>query len=129
MTYYGMDISVCPVEDSLKLINRKWVLHIIRDMFFGKSKFSEFNKERPELSNKALSRCLKYMEENNLINRIVDDETNEINYYLTKKGLTLNKVLYELVVFTFETDYENKFTESVKENTKKLFKEKLDIDD
>lgn len=128
MTYYGLDIEICPIEESLQLINRRWVLHIIRDMFFGKSRFNEFNKEHPELSNKALSRSLKYMETNGLIERIVD-ENNEINYYLTKKGHALNRVLYDLVIFTFETDYDNKFSENVKETTKKLFKEKLNIED
>ena len=51
MTYFDFEMTHCPVELSLDLINRKWVLQIICDMFFGKTRFSEFQEGRPELSN------------------------------------------------------------------------------
>ena len=77
MTYFDFELTHCPVELSLDIINRKWVLQIICDMFFGKTRFSEFQKERPEMSNKALSRSLKFMEEQGLIKKDADE------YFLT----------------------------------------------
>ena len=44
MTYFDLDIEDCPVELSLQIITRKWVLQLIRDMFFGKKRFSEFKR-------------------------------------------------------------------------------------
>lgn len=104
MTYFDFELTHCPVELSLDILNRKWVLQIICDMFFGKSRFSEFQEGRPELSNKALSRSLKFMEEQGLIEKMVDD-TN-IEYFLTEKGRSLNKLIYDLVEYTLDNNKE-----------------------
>ena len=100
MTYFDFELTHCPVELSLDIINRKWVLQIICDMFFGKTRFSEFQKKRPEMSNKALSRSLKFMEEQGLIKKDADE------YFLTDKGKSLNKVIYDLVEFTLDNNEE-----------------------
>lgn len=94
--------NACPVELAMQLINRKWVIQIIRDMFFGKSHFNEFKEDKPGLSNKVLSQCLKDMEENKLIKRY--ESQDSIEYKLTERGQSLNKVLYELAMFTLTSD-------------------------
>ena len=94
--------NACPVELAMQLINRKWVIQIIRDMFFGKSHFNEFKEDKPGLSNKVLSQCLKDMEENKLIKRYESEDS--IEYKLTERGQSLNKVLYELAMFTLTSD-------------------------
>ena len=113
----------CPIEIAMEHINRKWVIQIIRDMFFGKKRFNEFKEGKPNLSNKVLSNCLKEMEENGLITR----KTNGgIEYELTEKGLALNKVLYELAMFTLNTDINNRYYDDEnKKELKKVFKEIL----
>lgn len=107
MTYFDFELTHCPVELSLDLINRKWVLQIICDMFFGKTRFSEFKEGRAELSNKALSRSLRFMEEQGLIEKVVDE------YFLTEKGKSLNKVIYDLVEFTLDNNRNLYKTETV----------------
>lgn len=130
MTFFKDKNTHCPVELSLQTLNRKWVLQIVCDMFFGKSHFSEFQKDRPELSNKALSRCLKYMEEKNLIIKEVNnnDDKKNIQYFLTDKGKSLNRIIYDLVLFTLDDEDNSEYydEETIKE-TKKEFKEKLGI--
>lgn len=122
MTYFDFELTHCPVELSLDIINRKWVLQIICDMFFGKSRFSEFQEERPELSNKALSRSLKFMEEQGLIEKMVDD-TN-IEYFLTEKGRSLNKLIYDLVEYTLDNNREL-YSEETIVKAKEGFKKQL----
>ena len=101
-------IQQCPVELAMNLINKKWVIQLLRDMFFGVSRFNEFKENKPNLSNKVLSNCLKDMEANGLIKRIVDDEDpSNIEYKLSEKGLALNKVIYELAMFSLDTDIDN----------------------
>ena len=122
MTYFDFEITHCPVELSLDIISRKWVLQIICDMFFGKSRFSEFKHQKPALSNKALSRCLKFMEEEGLIEKVVDNNT--IEYFLTKKGKSLNKLIYDLVEFTLDNNDEFYNSETIIK-AKKAYKKQL----
>ena len=102
MTYFDFEITHCPVELSADILSRKWVLQIICDMFFGKTRFSEFQEGKPELTNKALSRSLKFMEEQGMIERVDEDGNNE--YFLTEKGKSLNKVIYYLVEYTLDNN-------------------------
>ncbi|AMK16133.1 winged helix-turn-helix transcriptional regulator [Methanobrevibacter olleyae] len=117
----------CPVELAMGLINKKWVIQLLRDMFFGVSRFNEFKEDKPNLSNKVLSNCLKEMEYNGLIQRIVDDEDPlNIEYKLTEKGLALNKVIYELVMFSLTTDIDNEYySEEDKTEIAKIFEKQL----
>ena len=99
----------CPMELAMELISRKWVIQILTDMFFGKKRLNEFKDGKPNLSNKVLSNCLKEMEENGLISRNSNENNQNIEYILTDKGKKLNKVIYELAMFTLTTDLGNDF--------------------
>lgn len=122
MTYFDFELTHCPVELSLDILNRKWVLQIICDMFFGKSRFSEFQEGRPELSNKALSRSLKFMEKQGLIEKMVDE--SNIKYFLTEKGRSLNKLIYDLVEYTLDNNREL-YNEETIVKAKEGFKKQL----
>lgn len=116
-------VKSCPIELVVKLINKKWVIQIIRDLFYGKSRFHEFKEDKPELSNKVLSNCLKDMEKNGLIQRIVDKcDKKNVKYILTEKGKSLNKVLYEIAMVT--VDSEN-YSDKLRNELKSSFKENL----
>lgn len=91
------ELEICPIENTVKLLNRKWTILLIRDMFSGKKHFLEFKEDKPDLSNNVLSDTLKSMEKNKLVLKKVSNNSTE--YHLTERGLKLNKVLYELAVF------------------------------
>ena len=95
-------IKTCPIELVVNLIRKKWVIHIIRDLFYGKTRFHEFKEGKPDLSNKVLSNCLKYI--------------------LTEKGKSLNKVLYEIAMVT--VDSEN-YSDKLRNELKTSFEENL----
>lgn len=123
-------VKQCPVELSLNIITKKWVVQIIRDMFFGKEHFNEFKEDKPELTNTVLSRCLKDMQENNLIEKTIDPDDSSVIYKLTNKGKALNKIIYDLAMYTVETDVSNKYyEEDDKKEIQEMFKDKLDIDE
>ena len=86
------DLITCPIENTLKLLNRKWTIVLIRDMFQGKRYFREFSQIEG-LSNTVLSDTLKDMEAKGLITK-ADSE-----YHLTQKGLRLNRILYEMASY------------------------------
>ncbi|MBR4448396.1 helix-turn-helix domain-containing protein [Methanobrevibacter sp.] len=116
-------VKSCPIELVVELINKKWVIQIIRDLFYGKSRFHEFKEDKPNLSNKVLSNCLKEMEKNGLIQRIVDKcDKKNIRYKLTEKGKSLNKVLYEIAMVTVESE---NYSDKLKNDLKASFEENL----
>ena len=92
-------------------------------MLFGKTRFHEFKENKPKLSNRVLSSCLKDMEDNGLIKRIADKyDKKNVRYYLTEKGQSLNKIIYEMAIFSVDTE---NYTDKTKTELKSVFKEKL----
>lgn len=119
---------ICPVDRTLNLINKKWSIQIIRDMFFGKKHFKEFKEDKPKLSNKVLSGCLKDLEENGLIEKKVLNTTPvTTEYYLTDYGRSMNRIVYELAMFTLSA--EDSYTEETRNELKETFRKTLEIDD
>lgn len=120
---------VCPVDVTLNLINKKWSIQIIRDMFFGKKHFKEFKEDKPKLSNKVLSNCLKELEENGLIEKVVLNTTPvTTEYYLTEYGKSMNRIVYELAMFTLYNEKDNTYSDEARSELKNTFKEVLEID-
>ena len=121
---------VCPVDRTLNLISKKWSIQIIRDMFFGKKHFKEFKEDKPKLSNKVLSSCLKDLEEKGLIEKKVLNTTPiTTEYYLTEYGRSMNRIIYELAMFTLDDELDDNYPEDLRNELKNNFKETLEIDD
>jgi DNA-binding HxlR family transcriptional regulator len=121
---------VCPVDRTLNLINKKWSIQIIRDMFFGKKHFKEFKEDKPKLSNKVLSNCLKELEENGLIEkRVLNTTPVTTEYYLTEYGRSMNRIVYELAMFTLDNENDRNYSSETREALKENFKQTLEIDD
>ena len=124
------DRIVCPVDKTLNLISKKWSIQIIRDMFFGKKHFKEFKEDKPKLSNKVLSNCLKDLEENGLIEkRVLNTTPVATEYYLTDYGRSMNRIVYELAMFTLDDELDDTYPEDKRAELKKDFKRTLQIDD
>lgn len=120
----------CPVDRTLSLINKKWSIQIIRDLFFGKKHFKEFKDDKPNLSNKVLSNCLRELEDNGIIGKnVLNTKPVSTEYYLTDYGKSMNRIIYELAMFTLNDDNDNNYSSETRENLKNDFKEVLEIDD
>ena len=123
------DEIVCPVDRTLSLINKKWSIQIIRDIFFGKKHFKEF-KEGKDISNKVLSSCLADLEKNGLIEKkVLDTKPISTEYSLTDYGKSMNRIIYELAMFTLADEKDKVYSEKTKEQLKENFKQTLEIDD
>ena len=116
----------CPVNETLRIISGKWHILIIRDLFFGKTRFKEFKQDKPKLSNKVLTECLNDLESNGLIAKTSFENSNMTEYSLTEDGRRMNRIIYELAVFTLRKD--ESATDDESEEFIKLFKDKLEID-
>ena len=93
----------CPIEVSLNYLGKKWTLQIIRDLFKGKKRFSEFLKANPQISTKMLSVRLTELQDLGIIQKkIISTTPMKCEYLLTQKGIALNKVLFELAEFSLQ---------------------------
>ena len=113
----------CPrssIESTMKLLSKKWYLQIIHELFFNKSRFAEFKQISEDLDNKTLSRSLRELQENGIIEKRTDSSDNTTRYYLTQKGRSLNNVIYEISVFAIDNSCEirNEDKQAIKNNVK-----------
>ena len=78
------NIKSCPIGITLNFIGKKWTIHILRDLFLGRKRFSDFLKTNPQLSTKTLSIRLKELENNGIIEKQIISKTPVlIEYNLT----------------------------------------------
>jgi DNA-binding HxlR family transcriptional regulator len=97
---YGM--KCCPIDNSIKMIGKKFTLHILRNMILLKQKrFSQFLGSIEGISTKTLSLRLHEMEKEGLITRVViPTKPVQIEYSLTTKGKMFEPVLKLLGEFS-----------------------------
>ena len=128
LEYYEKKYERNSVEDAINYLSNKWTIHILRDLFLGKNHFNEFKSNRKSLDSRALSRCLKSMEANDLIYKVTDENNSKnTQYFLTQKGKSLNRVFYELFVFAIENDDNDEHSHDEKNEIKEIYKEILNI--
>lgn len=118
----------CPIEVALKFVGKKWSIQIIRDLFKGKKRFTEFLDSNPQMSTKMLSLRLKELQNSGLIKKtVISDTPVMIKYSLIQKGKNLNRVLFQLAEFSlrnYPNEVYNKKSKSIESdilNLKKFF--------
>jgi DNA-binding HxlR family transcriptional regulator len=82
---YGMKgMKRCPVDNTFKLIGKKFTVHIIRNMLNNQTKFNQLIESIEGINPKILSIRLKEMKKNGLIDIKIYHETPiRIDYCLT----------------------------------------------
>ena len=114
----------CPIEVALNYLGKKWTIQIIRDLFKGKKRFSDFLESNPQISTKMLSLRLKELQNSGLIKKIIVSTTPVvIEYSLTQKGKALNRVLFDLAEFSmknFPTEVYHNSPKSIKSDIMNL---------
>ena len=86
--------SDCAVACTLDLIGDKWTLLIIRDLFFGKTRYKEFQDSAEKIPTNILACRLNKLGKAGLITR-TPYQKNPVRYeyQLTKTGRSLAPVL------------------------------------
>ena len=90
--------EIMAVHDAMDVLNGKWKISIISSIcYHNKRRFSDILNDIQGISNKMLSKELKEMEMNKLIQRkVLDTQPITVQYQLTEYGLTLQKIIDEL---------------------------------
>lgn len=103
------DVKKCPVQyvlainDVLNVISGKWKLPIIAALIHGKKRFKGLQDSIDRITPRMLSKELKELELNGIVNRIVYDSTPVlIEYELTESGHRLTNVIDPMVIWGLE---------------------------
>ena len=117
-------IKNCPIDNTFKIIGKKFTVHIIRNMAMqGQTRFNQFLASIEDSNPKTLSARLKEMEKNGLITRKVYDEAPiRVEYTLTKKGKDLQGILDQMAAFSMKHYSKTVFKDGKHRNYKQVFK-------
>jgi DNA-binding HxlR family transcriptional regulator len=86
--------SDCPIACTLDLIGDRWTLLIVRDLLFGKHRFSEFLASAEDIKTNVLAERLKRLERAGLVQRSrYRERPPRYEYRLTDQGRDLSPVL------------------------------------
>ena len=88
--------EACPISKAASVLCERWTLQIIREMFMGATRFSEFQKYLPRMSPTLLNSRLQTLEAQGIILRKRVPEKKGFEYQLTPAGNALKPVLGEL---------------------------------
>ena len=90
--------SACPIACCLDIMGDKWTLLVVRDLFFGKMKFTEFQQSAENIPTNILANRLKQLEAAQLIVKTPYQQRPVRNQYqLTESGQSLELVLKAMV--------------------------------
>ena len=109
-----------PVRGSVKALGSKWTLLILRDIgFLRLERFGQILRNNPGLTPRVLSRRLRNMQKEDLIERIV--KSDRITYLLTPRGEDAAYVL--LAFLRYGLKYHASSTEAGRLKPLRTFKE------
>ncbi|MFY0692220.1 MAG: helix-turn-helix transcriptional regulator [Paracoccaceae bacterium] len=87
---YGL---VCPISKATELLEPRWTVQILTEMWNGASRFNEIRRGVGWISPGLLSRRLKELERNGLVERVEDSATGNVDYLRTEMAIALEPVL------------------------------------
>lgn len=100
----SMDLSdlfgICPYVTTQKLLSGKWRIIILHFLSEGTCRFNELYKKMPGVTQAALTKQLRSLEEAGLVTRRVYPEVPpKVEYNLSDLGMEFIKVLQALELF------------------------------
>jgi len=86
----------CPIAKACEVIEPRWTLLILCEMWSGSSRFNEIRRGVPGMSPTLLSTRLKGMEDLGLITREENSSNGNIDYKITEIGEELSPIVFAL---------------------------------
>lgn len=85
---YGV---VCPITHACKLLEPRWNITILSEMWGGSTRFNDIRRGVGNISPALLSKRLKELEANGLIDRVEDPATVQVDYLRTQRAMVLSE--------------------------------------
>lgn len=89
------------IRDTMDIIGGKWKIQIIGTLILhGKMRFMDLLRAVDGVGAKMLSKELQHLELNQLVSRtVLETKPITVEYEITPYGITLNKVIHEIMVW------------------------------
>jgi DNA-binding HxlR family transcriptional regulator len=92
----------CPIAKACEILQPRWTLLILSEMWSGSTRFNDIGRGVPGLSPTLLSRRLREMEGNGLVIRRQDARSGHIGYETTEMAQKLEPVVHALGAWAHE---------------------------
>jgi DNA-binding HxlR family transcriptional regulator len=90
---YGM---FCPISKACEILEPRWTILVLAEMFCGSSRFNEIRRGLPGISPTLLSKRLKDMEVRGLVRRETGENSQHVTYTMTPMATELRPVVMSL---------------------------------
>lgn len=90
---YGL---ICPIAHASEVLEPRWTIPILSEMWGGSTRFSDIRRGVGNISTALLSRRLKELVAQGLIERIEDPATGQVDYFRTQRAIDLEPALNAL---------------------------------
>src|SRR5919197_411291 len=121
----NIKMKSCPIDNTFKIIGRKFTVLILRNMINGKqNRFNQLLNSLEEGNPKTLSIRLREMEKLGLIKRkVVSHEIPiRVQYYPTEKGLALQPILDMMAAYSMKYCSKDIFKDAKPRDFKEVYR-------
>jgi DNA-binding HxlR family transcriptional regulator len=87
---YGI---VCPITHACNILEPRWTIPILSEMWGGATRYNDIRRGVGNISTALLSKRLRELEANGLIERIEDSATGTVDYVRTERAIALEPAL------------------------------------
>jgi DNA-binding HxlR family transcriptional regulator len=86
----------CPVKMACEVLSPRWTIQILAEMWWGSSRFNELRRGIPGISTSLLTKRLKELQANGLVDRIEDPVSGAVDYIRTPAAVELEPIIQGL---------------------------------
>ena len=93
------------IEPLLEMLEGKWTLQLLRELFNGVKRFGELRRALHPISPKTLTDRLRLLEEQGIVTRTIYSEVPlHVEYQLTERGHRLQPIFAAIRMWTLSED-------------------------
>jgi DNA-binding HxlR family transcriptional regulator len=118
------NLKACPIALGFRILGKRWTIEVIRELFLGKTKFNELQKNVPGVNPRMLALRLKELEDVGLIKRDVFPGTPvKIDYSLSQLGRDVIPVMYAMAEFSMKNFSDEIFDDAEGRSLEQVYRE------
>jgi DNA-binding HxlR family transcriptional regulator len=103
VAYDSPELKSCPIEATFRIIGKKWIVLIMREMLRGTKQFNRFLENIEGITPKVLTERLRELQKFGIVKRrIVSEYPIRVEYEITELGREFEPVLLAAASFSMK---------------------------